>query len=168
MAIKHKYSEGGHWWAGVLSQMKTTSRCCRPPWPISRREGPVLPPDFNPTSSTRMSLSQGAGIVCGALGKPQACFTMMTCSPTHRWAAGEVLCELEQGFLRPPPGASLWPVHVWVCSERGLQLTVPGLRGWVCLTLHVCVCVSVPLAMSIPCSSCKMILSRLGPTTVVL
>lgn len=58
------------------------------PSPDSRWEGQVLPPDFNPTGAYQGVIPLGEQIlVFGALGKPQAYFTVMTHLPTHNWAA---------------------------------------------------------------------------------
>lgn len=78
------------------------------------------------------------------------------------------LVKLEQGFPPPPRCITAADGCVGRSAPRkdSSSLKKSGLWGLGVSDLHVCVCLS--LAMSIPCSSCERIFSRLGPTTVVL
>lgn len=147
MATKHKYSEGGHWRAGVLSlRWKTTSRCCHPPLACLRVGGthfcpqiliqPHLPGYYSPG---------GAGISLWNAGETTGGFhgddTFANASPGH-WRAH--LVKLEQGFPLPP---LVHPCGRWACrsaprkdSSSLKKNLVSGV--WVCL-ICMCVCVCI-------------------------
>lgn len=80
------------------------------------------------------------------------------------------LVETQQGFPFQPHVASLWLMNVSVCSEKGQKFFENlGSRVKVCMTLHVCVSVSL---CSQRCSfhilAVRLFCFISAPTTVVI
>lgn len=148
MVTKHKYfgAENTDRQGFCVTGGKPPPGAATHPCPDSKWEGRVFPQIVIQLLSTRMHavLLGELVLVCGTLGKPQACFMVVTHLPTHVGSQLAYFVEIQQGFLSQPHGASLRLMTVSFSSEKGQQFFGNLVsRVWVCMTLHGCVFVSV-------------------------
>lgn len=136
------------------------------PSPDSRWEGQVLPPDFNPTGAYQGVIPLGEQIlVCGVLENHRHISRWWhICQHITGQPASIVCGNLARFSISPSCCIAVADECVSLFRERTKSLWKSGFQGLgVCMTLHVCVFVSVYLKVFIPYFGCEIILFHLCP-----